>query len=181
MRVLFLGPPGAGKGTQAEQVAAHLSIAHVSTGDMFRSLDHSTELGARVDALMKAGDLIPDSITIEMLEGRLEKSDASQGYILDGFPRTLAQAERLDEHLGDAGLDHVIVLEVARGELMTRLLSRGRADDTEESVANRLNIYSGETEPLIAYYEPRGIVTRVTGAGEVGEITKDIIEALVVS
>ena len=92
MRVLFLGPPGAGKGTQAEQVAAHLSLAHVSTGDMFRSLDTSTDLGGRVQAMMEAGDLIPDSITIEMLEDRLEQSDATQGYILDGFPRTLAHS-----------------------------------------------------------------------------------------
>lgn len=181
MRVLFLGPPGAGKGTQAESVAAHLSLAHVSTGDMFRSLDTSTELGGRVKAMMEAGDLIPDAITIEMLEARLEQSDAAQGYILDGFPRTLAQAKALDDNLGDDGLDHVVVLEVPRADLLERLLSRGRADDTAESVANRLDIYAGETEPLIAFYEPRGIVSRIVGAGEIGEITKDIIEALVVS
>ncbi len=138
MRLLFIGPPGAGKGTQADRVAERLGIPHVSTGDMFR--DHvarGTELGKKVDAIMKAGDYVPDEVTVAMLEERIAQDDARDGFILDGFPRTEAQVESLDGLLGEHGLDRVVVFDVDEDELTERLLARGRADDTEETIRNR--------------------------------------------
>lgn len=178
MKILFLGPPGAGKGTQAVNVAAALGIAHVSTGDMFRSLNYATELGSRVRAIMESGAYVPDEITIEMLQGRVAEDDAAAGYILDGFPRTAAQAEALDALLGDDGLDAVVVFQVPEEELVQRLLGRGRADDSEEAIRTRLEIYEEQTAPLIEFYESRGIVHRVAGVGSVEEITKRVLEVL---
>lgn len=178
MRILFLGPPGAGKGTQAVRVAEQLGLAHVSTGDMFRALDAESDLGKRVAAIMEAGELVPDEIVIEMLEDRISADDAANGYILDGFPRTRPQAEALDTFLGENGLDHVVVLEVEADELVGRILARGRADDTEEAVRTRLAVYDRDTEPLIAFYEPRGIVHRLSGVGEIAEITESVLTVL---
>lgn len=178
MRILFLGPPGAGKGTQAVNVAGARGIAHVSTGDMFRALDYETDLGRRVKAIMESGAYVPDEITIEMLQGRVAEPDAAGGYILDGFPRTAAQAEALDAMLGDNGLDAVVVFEVPEDELVHRLLGRGRADDTEEAIRTRLEIYEEQTAPLIEFYESRGIVKRVVGTGSIGEITARVLEVL---
>lgn len=178
MRILFLGPPGAGKGTQAERVAERLGIAHVSTGDMFRALDPATDLGGRVKAIMESGELVPDSIVIEMLEARIAQPDAAGGYILDGFPRTRRQAEALDVFLGEDGLDHVVVLEVGADELVSRILARGRADDTEDAVRTRLAVYDRDTEPLIAFYQPRGVVRRVDGVGGIDDITASILAVL---
>jgi adenylate kinase len=178
VKILFLGPPGAGKGTQAVQVASYFGLAHVSTGDMFRALSDETELGRRVLAIMASGELVPDETTIEMLEARIEEDDAQDGYILDGFPRTLAQAEALDAFLGDDSLDHVVVLEVPEDELVLRLMARGRADDTEDSVRTRLGVYARDTEPLIAHYEPRGIVRHIHGLGDIDTITTSIIRAI---
>ncbi len=178
MRVLFLGPPGAGKGTQAVRVAEHFGLAHVSTGDMFRALSEESELGRRVLAIMASGELVPDETTIEMLESRISQPDALAGYILDGFPRTRAQAEALDAFLGRSALDHVVVLEVADDELVGRLMARGRADDTEDSIRVRLAVYNRDTAPLIAHYTPRGVVRRIDGVGEVEEITEEIISAI---
>lgn len=174
-----MGPPGAGKGTQAERVAKELGIAHVSTGEMFRShVAKGTSLGSKVQAIMAAGDLVPDEITIAMLHERIAESDAHDGFILDGFPRTLPQAEALDDELGQEALDAVVSLEVPESELIERLLSRGREDDTEETVRNRLAVYSADTEPLIAFYSERGIVSDVTGVGDIDEVTKRILDAL---
>ncbi len=178
MKILFLGPPGAGKGTQAARVAEHLGLAHVSTGDMFRALSAETDLGRRVLAIMTSGELVPDHITIEMLESRISQPDAASGYILDGFPRTRAQAEALDAFLGDGALDHVVVLEVPDDELVARLMARGRADDTEDSVRVRLGVYARDTAPLIAHYEPRGIIRRVNGVGAIELISEAIIAAI---
>jgi adenylate kinase len=178
MKILFLGPPGAGKGTQAQVVADRLGVAHVSTGDMFRALDPATDLGARVKGIMESGELVPDEVVIEMLEARIAEPDAADGYILDGFPRTRPQAQALDAHLGEDGLDHVVVLEVPDEELVTRILARGRADDTEDAVRTRLSVYHAETAPLIAFYGPRGIVHPIDGVGPVPEITDRIIAAL---
>ena len=178
MKILFLGPPGAGKGTQAIEVASSLGLAHVSTGDMFRALDAGSDLGKRVAAIMESGELVPDEIVIEMLEGRISADDAAGGYILDGFPRTRPQAKALDAFLGEDGLDHVVVLEVEADELVGRILARGRADDTEDAVRTRLGVYDRDTEPLIAFYEPRGIVHRLSGVGEITEITESILAVL---
>jgi adenylate kinase len=179
MRLLFIGPPGAGKGTQAGKVAARLGIPHISTGEMFR--DHvarGTDLGRQVEAIMAAGDYVPDEITVAMLEERIAQDDASGGYILDGFPRTAAQVDSLDGLLGDQGLDHVVVFEVDEDELVRRLLTRGRADDTETTIRNRLEIYVEQTQPLIDIYDDRSLTVRVDGLGDVEEVTERILSAI---
>lgn len=179
MRLLFIGPPGAGKGTQADRVAQRLGIPHVSTGDMFR--DHvarGTELGKKVDAIMKAGDYVPDEVTVAMLEERIAQDDARDGFILDGFPRTEAQVESLDGLLGDDGLDTVVVFDVDEDELTERLLARGRADDTEETIRNRFKIYLEQTQPLIDEYEGRSLTVTVDGIGDVEEVTERILDEL---
>lgn len=179
MRLLFIGPPGAGKGTQAGKVAARLGIPHVSTGDMFRDhVSRGTEIGAKVEAIMAAGDYVPDELTVAMLAERIAQDDARGGYILDGFPRTAAQVESLDRLIGDHGLDRVVVFEVDEDELTDRLLSRGRADDTRETIHNRFNIYLEQTQPLIDIYADRGLVVSVDGMGELEEVTDRILAAL---
>lgn len=179
MKLLFIGPPGAGKGTQADRVAERLGIPHVSTGDMFR--DHvarGTELGKKVDAIMEAGDYVPDEVTVAMLEERIAQDDAEDGFILDGFPRTEAQVESLDGLLGEDGLDRVVVFDVDEDELTERLLARGRADDTEETIRNRFKIYLDQTQPLIDEYESRSLTVTVDGIGEVEEVTERILDKL---
>ncbi|MFO7299302.1 MAG: adenylate kinase [Actinomycetes bacterium] len=179
MRLLFIGPPGAGKGTQAQRVAGRLGIAHISTGDMFRAhVANGTELGKKVDAIMRAGEYVPDEITVAMLAERIAEPDAEAGFILDGFPRTAGQAEALDELLGDDGLDRVVVFEVDEDELVKRLLARGRADDTEETIRTRFRVYQEQTQPLLDFYEARDITVRVNGIGDVEEITDRILAAL---
>ena len=179
MKLLFLGPPGAGKGTQAERIAEHLGLAHISTGDMFRwHVSEGTDLGQQVNEIMREGALVPDSLTISMLNQRIALPDAERGYILDGFPRTLPQAEALDDAIGAGALSAVVVLDVGEDVLISRLLERGRTDDTETSVKNRLNVYMEDTEPLIGFYESRGIVTRVEGVGDIDDISARIIAAL---
>ena len=178
MKLLFVGPPGAGKGTQAQRVAGRLGIAHVSTGDMFRSLDPTTELGRRVKSIMEAGEYVPDEVVVEMLGDRIAEPDAAGGFILDGFPRTAGQVAALDELLGDDGLDRVVVFEVDEDELVQRMLARGRADDTEETIRNRFRVYEEQTAPLIAEYERRGAVVRVHGVGDIDEITGRVLFAI---
>jgi adenylate kinase len=142
---------------------------HVSTG---------TELGKLVDSIMKAGEYVPDEITVEMLRERLTEPDAADGYILDGFPRTAGQVAALDGLIGADGLDTVVVFDVDEDALVERLLSRGRADDTEDTIRNRFKVYEEQTAPLLDVYNPRGIVVRVEGIGEVEEITDRILSAL---
>jgi adenylate kinase len=179
LRLLFVGPPGAGKGTQAAKVAAQLGIPHVSTGEMFRHhVSTGTELGRRVKEIMAAGAYVPDEITVEMLRRRLAEDDARAGFVLDGFPRTAGQVAALDELLGDDRLDRVVLFEVDEDELVSRMLSRGRADDTEETIRTRFHVYQEQTEPLIALYEERNLVTRIDGMGTPDEVTARIIEAL---
>ena len=179
LRLLFLGPPGVGKGTQATNVAAALGIAHISTGDMFRShISEGTPLGKRVSRIMARGDLVPDAITIEMLMARIALPDAVNGYILDGFPRTVGQSRALDEAIGVDALDAAVVLEAPTDVLIERIMARGRVDDTEASASNRLRVYEAETAPLVAFYLDRGIVVRVTGTGEIGAITDRILGVL---
>ncbi len=176
MRLLFIGPPGAGKGTQAARVAEALGIPHISTGEMFR--DHvarGTELGRRVEAIMAAGDYVPDEITVEMLRQRLAEPDAAKGFILDGFPRTVGQVHSLDELIGEDGLDRVIVFEVDDDELLARMLARGRTDDTAETIRKRFQVYRDQTQPLIDIYEDRGVATTVDGTGDLEEVTRRIL------
>ncbi|HET9260457.1 MAG TPA: adenylate kinase [Acidimicrobiia bacterium] len=179
MRLLFIGPPGAGKGTQAGKVAARLGIPHVSTGEMFRDhVSRGTELGKTVDAIMAGGEYVPDEITVAMLSQRIVEDDATNGFILDGFPRTAAQVASLDKLLGEEGLDRVVVFEVDEAELTDRLMARGRADDTAETIHNRFKVYQDQTQPLIDLYAERGLVVTIDGLGEVDEITQRVVDAL---
>ena len=179
MKLLFIGPPGAGKGTQASRVAERLGIPHISTGEMFRHhVSSGTELGLRVDAIMKSGEYVPDEITVSMLRERLAEPDARAGFILDGFPRTAGQVEALDGLIGADGLDQVVVLEVDEDELVERLLARGRADDTDATVRNRFAVYQDQTAPLLDVYRGRGSLVHVSGMGEMDEVTERILTAL---
>jgi adenylate kinase len=185
MRLILMGPPGAGKGTQAKYVADHFGVPAISTGDIFRAnVSQGTDLGVQAKRYMDAGEYVPDEITNLMVRNRIDEPDAEPGFLLDGYPRTLAQVEELDrmiEHTGHR-LDAVVVLTVDSEEVVQRLLQRasteGRADDTEDVIRRRQEIYVEETEPLIAVYRERGLVHEINGMGEVDEVTKRIFEAL---
>ncbi|MFH1105093.1 MAG: adenylate kinase [Actinomycetota bacterium] len=178
-RLLIVGPPGAGKGTQADVLCKAIGIPHVSTGEMLRDhVGRGTGLGVRAKAIMDAGDLVPDDIVIAMVRERLNAPDAACGFLLDGFPRTRAQAEALDGVLGGAGLDAVITIDVPEDEAVQRIMLRGRSDDTEETVRNRLAVYREQTAPLIDFYERRGLVRPVEGVGGVGEVLARIVAVL---
>jgi adenylate kinase len=179
VKLLFIGPPGAGKGTQAGLVAKRLGIPHVSTGEMFRHhVSSGTELGKKVKAILEGGGYVPDDITVAMLEERLAEPDARDGYILDGFPRTGPQVEALDDLIGKDGLDRVVLFDVDEDVLAERLLARGRADDTEDTIRNRFKIYQEQTSPLIEIYDGRGLVARIDGLGEMDEVTDRVLEAV---
>jgi adenylate kinase len=179
LKLLFIGPPGAGKGTQAALVARRLGIPHISTGEMFRhQVAKGTELGKRVEAIMEEGGYVPDDITVAMLAERLTDPDAAPGFILDGFPRTGPQVEALDRLIGLDGLDRVVLFEVDEDALVNRIMSRGRADDTEEAVRNRFKIYQEQTAPLIEAYGDRGLVVQVDGTGRVEEVTDRVLKAV---
>ncbi|MCO1654962.1 adenylate kinase [Pseudonocardia humida] len=179
VRLVLVGPPGAGKGTQAARLAEELDVPHISTGDLFRAnLDRQTPLGVEAKRYMDAGDLVPDSVTVEMVRDRLTADDAAKGFILDGFPRTVSQAGALAEILTDRGetLDSVVEFRVPEDELVARLLGRGRADDTEAVIRNRQQIYRDETSPLLAFYADRLI--SIDAVGTVDEITARVLAAL---
>jgi adenylate kinase len=179
VRLLFIGPPGAGKGTQAGKVAARLGIPHVSTGAMFRDhVSRGTDLGRKVEAIMAAGDYVPDEVTVAMLSERISQDDAGNGFILDGFPRTETQVASLDRLIGEDGLDKVVVFEVDEDELTERLLSRGRDDDNEETIRYRFKVYLEQTQPLIEIYEARSVTVYVDGLGEVDEVTERILSKI---
>ena len=141
-------------------------------------LDEGTEIGRRVDAILDAGDYVPDSITVEMLEDRIDQDDAQDGFILDGFPRTAGQVEALDALIGEDGLDKVVVFRVDEDVLTRRMLDRGRDDDTEETIRNRFKVYEEQTAPLIDVYRRRGVVTEVDGMGTVDEVTERVLAAV---
>ena len=173
MRLVFVGPPGAGKGTQAEKIVETYKIAHLSTGDMLRAArDAGTAVGKKAEEYMSAGALVPDEIIIEIIKERLEEPDCAPGYLLDGFPRTLAQAAELDEMLSGkkTPLDIVLELRVHEEELFERLAGRGRADDTPDVIRQRLEAYRKQTEPLVEYYEKRGLLKTIDGVGTVEDI-----------
>jgi adenylate kinase len=180
-----MGPPGAGKGTQAKVVADHFGVPAISTGDIFRAnVSAGTELGKKAQQYMDAGEYVPDEVTNLMVRNRIDEQDAEPGFLLDGYPRTLAQVEELDGMIKHTGhqLDAVLVLTVDGEELVQRLLERakteGRADDTEEVIRRRQELYAEQTEPLIEVYRDRGILVEVDGMGEVDEVTERIFDAL---
>jgi adenylate kinase len=184
-RLLLLGPPGVGKGTQAERLVRKLGIPQISTGDMLRAaVAAGTEVGKRAQAVMERGDLVSDEIVISVAEERLTRDDARQGFILDGFPRTAAQAEALDALLARLGtpLERCVALVAHEAELVARLLKRaeleGRSDDNEEAIRKRMRVYREQTEPLVTYYRERGLVRDVPAVGSIDEVEKRIEEAL---
>lgn len=173
MKIVFIGPPGAGKGTQAEGMIEKYKLAHLSTGDMLRAArDAQTEVGKKADEYMSSGQLVPDEIIVEIIKERLAEPDCQGGYLLDGFPRTIAQAEALDKMLADKGtpLDVVLELKVPEEELFKRLAGRGRADDTPEVIKQRLVAYRDQTSPLLDYYGKAGLLKSIDGLGTVEEI-----------
>ncbi|WP_219412755.1 adenylate kinase [Pseudonocardia nigra] len=179
MRLVLVGPPGAGKGTQAVRLAERLDVPHISTGDLFRAnLKNETELGVEAKRYMDAGELVPDAVTVAMVRERLNSDDAAKGFILDGFPRTGSQAVSLGELLTERGedLDAVVEFRVPEDELVQRLLVRGRDDDTEDVIRRRQQIYRDETAPLLAHYADR-LVT-IDAVGTVEEITDRVSDAL---
>jgi adenylate kinase len=185
MRLIILGPPGAGKGTQASRVADRLGIPAVSTGDIFRAnIKNETELGKQVKDILASGGYVTDEITNAIVRDRLRQEDAEGGFLLDGYPRTLAQVDALDAMLAEDGhaLDAVLELTVDEDAVVQRLLKRaeieGRSDDTEEVIRERQAIYRRETAPLADVYAGRGLLVQVDGMGEVDEVTSRIDAAL---
>ncbi len=180
-----MGPPGAGKGTQAKFVADHFGIPAISTGDIFRAnVSQGTPLGVEAKRYMDAGEYVPDKVTNLMVRNRIDEPDAQPGFLLDGYPRTLAQVEELDGMIAYTGhrLDAAVVLTVDDDEIVQRLLQRaqveGRADDTEEVIRRRQELYAQETEPLIDVYRKHGILLEVDGMGDVEVVTQRIFDAL---
>ena len=180
-----MGPPGAGKGTQAKYIAERFGVPAISTGDIFRAnVSQGTELGVEAKRYMDSGEYVPDEVTNLMVRNRIDEDDAKPGFLLDGYPRTLAQVTELDGMIRFTGhkLDAVVVLTVNSEELIARLLQRakteGRADDTEEVIRRRQEVYAEQTEPLIEVYRERGLLIEVDGLGEIDEVTERVLGAL---
>ena len=180
MRVVLLGPPGAGKGTQAVKLSEKLGIPQISTGDLFRkNISEGTPLGVEAKRYLDAGDLVPSELTNKLVEDRIEQPDAADGFILDGYPRSVEQARAFDEMLKNHNtkLDAVLEFSVSEAELFERLKSRGRADDTEEVIHNRMQVYRDETEPLLEYYSHNNL-QRVDAVGALDEVFARALRAL---
>jgi adenylate kinase len=185
MRIVLMGPPGAGKGTQAVKVAESLQVPHISTGEIFRAnLAAGTPLGIEAQRYMESGEYVPDEVTNSMVAARLAESDAAAGFILDGYPRTLAQVAELDSILAglNTALDKVVEITADTDEVVARLLNRakeqGRADDTEEVIRRRMDVYAEQTEPLVRVYAERGLLVKVDGMGQMDEVTSRLLVAL---
>ena len=185
MRTVLLGPPGAGKGTQASRLAERYGVPAISTGDIFRAnVGGGTELGRQAKEFMDAGLLVPDSVTNAMVRDRLSEPDVKRGFVLDGYPRNPDQAIELDEMLATLGVTLDVVLEITADfdEVTRRLLGRaiieGRADDTEPVIRRRLEEYSLKTAPLTAFYEGRGLLARADGLGEIDDVTSRLVAAI---
>jgi len=184
-RLLLIGPPGAGKGTQAQRLSQALGVPAISTGDIFREhLRTETELGLKAKAFMDAGDNVPDSLTNDLVHDRLSQPDAAAGFLLDGYPRTIDQVRALDEFLAELGvsMDAVVELvaepDVVVERLKKRAVDQGRADDDEAVVRHRLDVYAQQTAPLVDVYADRGVLVRVDAIGEITEVTGRIESAL---
>ncbi|MFR5263123.1 MAG: adenylate kinase [Christensenellales bacterium] len=212
LRTILLGPPGAGKGTQAVKIVEKYNIPHISTGDIFReNIKNQTELGKRAKAYMDRGELVPDELVVEIATDRLTKDDCKNGFLLDGFPRTIFQAEKLDEFLTQRGekIDKVINIDVEKDALVKRITGRRvckscgasyhvvnippkkdgicdlcsgeliqRADDTEETVLNRIDVYNKQTKPLVDYYDKAGVIINIDGNKDLDDVLADIIKGL---
>lgn len=186
MRLLIMGPPGAGKGTQATGIAEHYRIPAISTGDIFRAISKAgtdaSPLALEVKQIMDAGGYVSDEITNRIVAERLEQDDAQRGFLLDGYPRTAAQVDALDEILDGHPLEAVVVLTADTEELVDRLLKRaeiqGRSDDNEQTIRTRQTKYAAETEPLLAIYRERGLLVEVDGLGSIDEVSERIFDAL---
>ncbi len=179
MRIVLLGPPGAGKGTQAQKLADKLGVPHVSTGDLFRyNISNNTELGVEAKKYLDAGDLVPASLTNALVDDRLDDEDAQAGFILDGYPRSVEQAEALDQMLAkrNLSLDAVLEFKVPEEELVSRLKGRGRDDDTEDVIRNRFKVYRDETAPLLDHYSDS--LTTVDAVGDLDEVFARALKAL---
>ena len=179
MRVVLLGPPGAGKGTQAEKLAEKLEIPQISTGELFRrNIDSGTKLGLEAKRYLDAGDLVPSDLTNQLVDDRLDDPDTTNGFILDGYPRSVDQAKALHEMLERRGtdLDAVVEFRVSQDELLQRLKARGRADDTDDVILNRMKVYRDETAPLLEYY--RDELKTVDAVGAVDEVFARALQAL---
>ncbi|MFN2106142.1 MAG: adenylate kinase [Candidatus Promineifilaceae bacterium] len=183
--IILVGPPGAGKGTQAKLLQERFDLPQVSTGDLFRyNLQNETDLGKLARTYMDRGELVPDEVTVAMVKARLSQDDCAGGAILDGFPRTLAQAEALDELLADLGgkIDVVPSIEVPQDVLVERLLKRaileGRADDNEETIRTRMQVYEDQTKPLLDYYGEKGLVVPVDGQQAIDEVQEDLVKVI---
>jgi adenylate kinase len=179
VRVVLLGPPGAGKGTQAQKLAEKLGIPQISTGELFRqNIEKGTKLGLEAKRYLDAGDLVPSELTNQLVDDRLNDPDAAKGFILDGYPRSVEQAKALHEMLERRGtdIDAVVEFRVSEEELLQRLKGRGRADDTEEVIHNRMKVYRDETAPLLEYYD--GTVKTVDAVGSVDEVFARALQAL---
>lgn len=183
MNIILFGPPGAGKGTQADKLITHYQLPHLSTGNIFReNIKNETALGKKVKSILDSGQLVPDETVIELVLDELQKSKYSKGVILDGFPRTVSQAEALDQFFKskDHKVDAFITLTVPEEELINRILSRGegRSDDTPEKIKTRLNVYHDETAPVLNHYQKQDIVNEIKGVGSVDEIFERIVNSL---
>jgi adenylate kinase len=185
MRLLIMGPPGAGKGTQATRIADHYRIPAISTGDIFRAMKHAdTPLARQVREIMESGGYVSDEITNEIVKDRLAKPDCQEGFLLDGYPRTLQQVQTLDDYLAETNrpLDAVISLLADTDEVVARLLKRaaidGRTDDNDETIRVRLKVYAEQTEPLLDVYRSGGLLVEVNGLGEIDEVSERVFAAL---
>ncbi|MCS4489601.1 adenylate kinase [Corynebacterium sp. ES2794-CONJ1] len=179
MRIVLLGPPGAGKGTQAAILTEKLGVPHISTGDLFRAnIGEETPLGIEAKQYIDAGKLVPTDLTARMVESRLNEKDAAQGFLLDGFPRTVEQADLLDTMLEKQGhqLDAVVQLDVAEDIVVERMLARGRADDNEKTIRTRLGVYREETAPLIEHYGEK--ILKINAEGSIEDISSSTLQAL---
>jgi adenylate kinase len=185
MRLLIMGPPGAGKGTQAKRIAEHYRIPAISTGDIFRAMKHAdTPLARQVRAIMESGGYVSDEITNEIVQDRLAQGDCATGFLLDGYPRTLQQVRTLDDYLAETErpLDAVISLLADIDEVVARLIKRaeidGRSDDNEETIRVRMQVYAEQTEPLLDVYRSRGLLVEVDGLGLIDEVSERVFAAL---